>query len=102
MSNSGSSEDCWCLARVRFTMSVRLPLEATALRLEGGTANARRVRKHRARQRDGLGIYRLQLSTVDLEEMLRRENLLPLDPTHEQTERALASFIGRLIELSAA
>jgi len=39
---------------------------------------------------------------VDREEMLRRENLLPLDPTREQTERALASFIGRLIELSSA
>jgi hypothetical protein len=32
---------------------------------------------------------------------LRRENLLGLDPTHEQVEQALVSFLNRLIELSS-
>ena len=85
----------------RLLRRTRSLAEATAVQLEGDTPNARRVRAHRERLANGLGIYRLQLSTVDLEVMLRREDPLGLDPTHEQVEQALVSFLNRLIELSS-
>jgi hypothetical protein len=65
------------------------------------TSNAVRVRKYRARLRDGHRVYHLDLDSVAIEEMLRREGLLALDPTHAEVERALVVFLTKLAELSA-
>lgn len=74
-------------------------LRTTALALEGGTPNAQRVRKHRARVANGHRIYRLDLDSVAIETMLEREGLLSLDPTHIEVERALTDFIHWLCKL---
>jgi hypothetical protein len=63
---------------------------------------ALRSRRARARQRKGERVFRIVLDEVAIEHMLAADNLLPADPTHEQTEQALTEFLRRLAALAAA
>jgi hypothetical protein len=76
-------------------------LKQLALELEGHppTPNARRVRRHRARTRNGQRVYRIVMDQVDLEELLLASRTLAPNARddHAAVERALERLLSILI-----
>jgi hypothetical protein len=77
-------------------------LQRFARRLDP-TPNALYSRRWRTRERSGLSLYHIELDTIAIETLLQREGLLPSYTELERAdvERALTTFILKLIELSA-
>jgi hypothetical protein len=76
-------------------------LKQLALELEGHppTPSARRLRRHRARQRNGQCVYRVTMDQVDLEELLIAARTLSSNARddHAAVEAALQRLLSILI-----
>jgi hypothetical protein len=64
------------------------------------SANVRACRIARQRANNGVAVYRLALSAVEIETLLEREGLLPvgIDHAHHSVEAALSAFLTALAD----
>jgi hypothetical protein len=71
---------------------------------EPSSANVRACRIARQRANNGVAVYRLALSVVEIEALLEREGLLPvgIDHAHRSVEAALTAFVTTLADFDVS